>query len=224
LSSIYKRFFPKEVLIAYDSLIPGAYKADLWRLCMLYIHGGIYLDIKIKFCNGFTLYNFLDKEYFANGGYIHNEKRRIGIYNAFIICKKENPILLNSIIHIVFNVVKKFYGITPYCITGPRLIGMIVESSNNRPCLDLIHYGPKSNERICIGNTIVCDHDKEYRLEQKELKTKYYADAWNDKEVYNETQSELADIYDKKSWSNEFRELFQSVNLINTDDNTNLTL
>ena len=38
--------FPKKVLDAYDNLIPGAYKADLWRYCVLYIHGGVYTDIK----------------------------------------------------------------------------------------------------------------------------------------------------------------------------------
>ena len=29
---------------AYKKLIPGAFKADLWRLCVLYKFGGIYVD------------------------------------------------------------------------------------------------------------------------------------------------------------------------------------
>ena len=33
--------FNTDILNAYDKLIPGAYKADLWRCCVLYIHGGI---------------------------------------------------------------------------------------------------------------------------------------------------------------------------------------
>ena len=28
--------FKKNVIIAYNKLIPGAYKADLWRLCIIY--------------------------------------------------------------------------------------------------------------------------------------------------------------------------------------------
>jgi mannosyltransferase OCH1-like enzyme len=43
-----KNNFKSDVLWAYDSLIPGAYKADLWRYCVLFIHGGIYLDM---FCH-----------------------------------------------------------------------------------------------------------------------------------------------------------------------------
>ena len=39
------KHFSKQVLKAYNSIIPGAYKADLFRLCVLYIHGGIYLDL-----------------------------------------------------------------------------------------------------------------------------------------------------------------------------------
>ena len=38
-----KTHFKPDVLDAYDKLIPGAYKADLWRLCVLFINGGIYM-------------------------------------------------------------------------------------------------------------------------------------------------------------------------------------
>ena len=47
--------FDEEVLSAYDKLIPGAYKADLWRYCVLYKNGGIYLDIKFMCEPGFSL-------------------------------------------------------------------------------------------------------------------------------------------------------------------------
>lgn len=40
--------FPKEVLEAYDTLRPGAFKADLFRYCVLLIHGGVYADIDIQ--------------------------------------------------------------------------------------------------------------------------------------------------------------------------------
>jgi hypothetical protein len=39
--------FPVEVLQAYRSLIPGAFKADLFRYCALLIHGGVYADVDI---------------------------------------------------------------------------------------------------------------------------------------------------------------------------------
>ena len=210
--------FPKEVLIAYDSLLPGAYKADLWRLCILYIHGGIYMDIKLKLSNGVNLNMFLDNDYFANGGYIENNRTRIGIYNAFMITRKANPILLNSIKHIVFNIAIKFYGTSPCSITGPLLVGKVVEASKKKPNLDLKHYGPKLKETIRISDTIICEHYKEYRDEQNLLNTKYYEQAWNDKDVYNENQLVLAHILANNSWSSEFLELLNKVEFINIDE------
>ena len=47
-----EHYFELEVLKAYDSLVPGTYKADLFRYCVLYIHGGIYLDAKFKIVEG----------------------------------------------------------------------------------------------------------------------------------------------------------------------------
>ena len=39
-----KKHFSKEVVNAYDQLIPGCYtKLTLWRYCVLYIHGGTIL-------------------------------------------------------------------------------------------------------------------------------------------------------------------------------------
>ena len=60
-----KTNFPVNVLNAYDGLIPGAYKADLWRYCILYINGGIYLDIKYNCTNNFKLIALTEKEYFV---------------------------------------------------------------------------------------------------------------------------------------------------------------
>jgi len=41
-----KTNFDEDTLFAFDNLKPGAFKADLWRYCVLYINGGIYVDIK----------------------------------------------------------------------------------------------------------------------------------------------------------------------------------
>ena len=44
--------FPPDVVAAYDRLIPTAFKADLWRYCVLYKFGGVYLDIKYRWGGG----------------------------------------------------------------------------------------------------------------------------------------------------------------------------
>ena len=37
--------FPPEISEAFNSLIPGAFKADLFRYCVLFIFGGVYADV-----------------------------------------------------------------------------------------------------------------------------------------------------------------------------------
>jgi mannosyltransferase OCH1-like enzyme len=122
--------FYKDVLNSYDSLIPGAYKADLWRYCILYTYGGIYLDIKFKPVNGFKFINLIDKEHFTMDVISHNiTKNSWGLYNAFIITKKNNPILLKCIETIVNNVKNKYYGDNYLHPTGPALLGEIYFNS-----------------------------------------------------------------------------------------------
>jgi mannosyltransferase OCH1-like enzyme len=41
-----KNNFDEYILIAYDLIIPGAFKADFFRYCYLYINGGCYFDCK----------------------------------------------------------------------------------------------------------------------------------------------------------------------------------
>jgi hypothetical protein len=53
-ASFLDTHFPKEVREAYDTLLPGAFKADLFRYCVLLIYGGVYADVDIM------LESFLD--------------------------------------------------------------------------------------------------------------------------------------------------------------------
>ena len=55
--------FPEDILTAFDTLKPGAYKADLWRLCILYINGGIYIDIKLNCINNFKFIALTEREH-----------------------------------------------------------------------------------------------------------------------------------------------------------------
>ena len=57
-----KNNYSKEILSAYDSLIPGAYKADLFRYCVLYKYGGIYSDLTQRFTKPFNKFIDLEKD------------------------------------------------------------------------------------------------------------------------------------------------------------------
>jgi len=171
--------FDKPVLHAFDSLIPGAYKADLWRYCVLYIHGGIYIDIKLKSVNNFKLIELLDKEYYVKDRLSGGQN---GIYQAFMVNLPKNPLLLKCIQQIVQNVKHKYYGRNPLSITGPQLMSNYFSQSSIRS--NDLYHGPEGC-CIYIGNSKIMDHYSQYRKEQRNTqKTAYYATLWKKRQVY----------------------------------------
>lgn len=180
--------FDTNVIKAYDALIPGAYKADLWRYCVLYKRGGIYLDIKYYCVNGFKLITLTDKEYFIRD----IEQSGAGIYNAFMICKAGNQKMLNCINKIVDNVKKRYYGERIFDPTGPTLLLKEFSQEELKSLPPITISEDRCPTKTCIsmnGNPILAIY-KEYREEQKEFfskeKTKYYYDLWNERKIYNE--------------------------------------
>lgn len=86
-----KKNFDKNVLIAYNKLIPGAYKADLFRLCAVYVLGGIYLDHK-NVCN-YSLNEIIpDNVSFQLVNDTHYMSISNMIYNGCLIFEKKNNI------------------------------------------------------------------------------------------------------------------------------------
>lgn len=206
-----KEHFPKEVLIAYNSLIPIAYKADLWRLCVLYVHGGIYVDIKLKFLNGIKLDSFIDKEHLVSDGTFQFKGTTYNsICNGLISVKKNNKFLLNCIANIVYNVANKHYGETPWQSTGPQMMGI-----NYGKLLDpssYVHTGTWSMQYITTSDgEKICAQYPEYRNEQKEISSNglpgvFYKELWNQKNIYLDCNIDIQTIYKDKLWPEELHD------------------
>jgi mannosyltransferase OCH1-like enzyme len=181
-----KKYFIKEVINAYNSLIPGPYKADLWRYCILYKYGGIYQDIKMQPINGFKYSQLLlnDKEYYIRD---HDMSGR-GIYNAVLICKPRNQILLKCINKIIDNIKNKYYGMSSLYPTGPMLMKNFfskTEIDNLEMYLD-VKYDSEKNDipTVILNNIPILKMYDEYRQDQQNLKLKSHSHMWEDKEIY----------------------------------------
>ena len=94
--------FPRAVG-AYRAL-KGAHKADLWRYCVLYVHGGVYLDIKT------VLHQPLDVLFPSRNDKLtwfavvcNNTKcgNHTHIYNGILASPPENPIFLRLIDYVI---------------------------------------------------------------------------------------------------------------------------
>ena len=190
--------FPEDILIAFDTLNPGAYKADLWRLCILYINGGIYADIKLNCINNFKFIALTEKEHLVlDRPGIYWKEGEIGIYNALLVAKPKNILFLRCINKISENVKNKNYDFHCLYPTGPGLIGeeyikMLRENEstmNIQTELNLCMDGNiiKNNHAIIFNNVIILKNYKEYRDEQKIFaKTKSYVEIYKLKQIYNE--------------------------------------
>ena len=93
------QYFDINIARVFMNIDKGMYKADLWRLCKLYIYGGIYADIDLVpfvsidelLKNNFTFYSCLAGNNLPS------------IFQAFIATPAKNPLLLSCIFSFLQN-------------------------------------------------------------------------------------------------------------------------
>ena len=189
-----KNNFDNDVLDAYDRLSPSSYKSDLWRYCILYKRGGIYLDIKYKTINDFKLIDLCNKEYFVYDHANNSDnksfwnKNEFGLYTALIVCEPNNKIIRQCIHKITENTENFYYGKNALYPTGPGLLGQCFFSNsfhlNKIKEIELFHH-TKSNS-IIYKNTQILDIYDDYRKEQTEYQNNlHYSALWNQRCIYN---------------------------------------
>jgi mannosyltransferase OCH1-like enzyme len=172
--------FDSNVLNAFDNIIPGAYKADLWRYCVLYINGGIYLDIKYNCINTFHFIELTEKEHWVFDIGKHN------IYNALIAVKPRNEVCLKCINQIVTNVNNKYYGGSCVDPTGPGLVANFI-GDNERRQIELEHIWNKStgDKFILYRNVSILKMYTGYYTEQdNNKKIIHYSQLWSHRKIY----------------------------------------
>ena len=190
--------YNKEVLDAYDSLVPISYKSDLWRFCVLYKNGGVYLDIKYQCENGFKLIEMaydnetfvLDRPYgnsnisFKKELEIFNrtdfyggvkpmvtdwEDKKIGVFTNPLISVPKNPIFMECIQQIVKNVKTGYYGFNALYPTGPGLLGQKYFKKDYDNKINRFKYFNSINGTYIMDKKRkILSQYPEYRQEQKE--------------------------------------------------------
>jgi hypothetical protein len=191
--------YNKQVLDAYNNLVPHALKADLWRYCILYKKGGIYLDAKYHCIHNFKFIYLTQEEYFCKD----IDESGSGIYNALIIVKPGNPIILKCIQKVIENISKKFYGTSSLEPTGPLMMkSFFSQDEIFKLKLKLQLLGPKDNELVYVtcNNLPILTLNKNYRNEQK-IHWTYY---WDNKIIYKEDidthEKVFSAIYENEVW------------------------
>ena len=178
---IYK-YFHKDILDAFNKLKPGAYKADLWRLCVLYINGGVYIDIKMSCVNNFKLIEIIDKEHYVKDRSWTKGK----IYNGFLVCKEGNPFLIDCINQIVTNTKSNYYGDVAVDPTGPGLLRYVMLKNKNKYKLNLDMFHAEEGGFIKYKNkNIISTTYKGYYSVDNKPDTNYRT-FYDKKDIYND--------------------------------------
>ena len=173
--------FPAAVREAYDALRPGAFKADLFRYCVLLIHGGVYADVDI------LLESSLDHAVPPDVGFMvpidepgKPVNKRMCLWNGFIAAAPGHPYLAKAIETVVNQVRNRFTSVdvdATFCpapelsilhafdtlfTAGPCLLGASINRVNARhPQAAFVAGSTESAESSSVpGKTIILHQDK----------------------------------------------------------------
>jgi hypothetical protein len=151
-TNFIKEHFP-DTLQWYNKLVPGAYKADLFRLLALKKMGGVYLDLKTTCFQ--PLRNIItEKDEFIS----IKDTLKGSIYNGIMACVPDHPVIDNAIKLYIENIKNKNYGINPLDIGGPQTIGRALNLYLGKDQLAEIEENSTDSIRM-VGKWLVIGKD-----------------------------------------------------------------
>lgn len=140
-----KNNYDSKVLMAYDTLIPTAYKADLWRFCILYKYGGIYSDLSQEILISYNVnMDNCDMIFVKDFNHCRNNDN---IQISFMATIPQSSFFKYVIDNLTKDILNKRKGVCSLDVTGPVYIGRLYKRFFN---LKNIIYGIQ--ERYGLDN------------------------------------------------------------------------
>lgn len=226
---LLRESFNNEINYAYDMLVPGAYKADLFRYCILQHIGGCYFDCKQIL--RVPIHSFLDKN---KTFVLCNDVIDNALLNAIIFSTKSNDIIAKAIKDCVYNVIHKL-GKTPLDVTGPTFLYKSIKKFINSNNLILQNNRPPDNfsdfSKDYVNNNITLISNKKVIINRfyKEyynnyLNNNHYGKLFDNNEIYYKNFQNINNlrlcIYPNK-YNDKFNFILKDNNLLikRTDSN-----
>jgi mannosyltransferase OCH1-like enzyme len=194
-----RRFIEKHypsALGAYNALIPGCYRADLFRAIVVYTLGGVYFDSGFSPSEGTDLFKNVisedDEFVFPIDEWIQ------GLLTGFFAATQNHPYLKAIIDHIVTNIEdrKMFKTQTGgfLQITGPKAYADALCGLLPRPLTEGVHhpnmrllYFPVGKSVYKLGKLVYTTQYKGYYEDQKLINhgVPHYKYLWEQNQIYN---------------------------------------
>ncbi len=196
LFNFVKDNYQPMVYDAIQNLNPGAYISDLFRYCYLYLHGGVYMDCK-KILYVPLQQIVSDKDVTE---IFFKDRPANYCYNSMIVCNKKNLMMRCAIIKSIINIVKSNYTTDTLTITGPGLLGSVINQYHqpkyvykylNKVTSSQNHMDSYIDDGS--GNKIIKNTYRGYYQENRYMETTHYSVQWSKKTVF---KSNLSSKYD----------------------------
>lgn len=171
-SAFIKENFPEQIFELYSRIQIGAAKADLFRYALLYINGGIYMDID---CVITKPLNRIIKP--GVNTIIAREKTNKQLYlQGVLIYEKKHPILKHTIQIVLNNIYKNKYPYDVHRTTGPTPYSIAVHHYlKNNPqdpfleIMDVSYNGTFKHKSLLSRIHSLFNRKKHWRYLQQEM-------------------------------------------------------
>lgn len=173
---------------AFHSLRAGSFRADLWRLLVLWSHGGVYLDVNLIMQKKLTdIIDFeKDKMVMVDDTGIPPQCRKHGIafWNAMMASTARNKYVLAAIKAVVQNIERHSYD---WCdmtgMTGPTALGNAIGAFPEFRKDIRIEYEWRNPfvRKIGKNDDMLCHKDESLHYF---LTDKHYTKLWSSRSIY----------------------------------------
>lgn len=188
IEAFLKRHFNDQVINTYYKLKPGAYKADLFRYCVLYVNGGVYGDLTQTYLKPIDkLVDFERDCLVLTKDLIYPPHNTNGLAISFMAAVKGLPIFKEAIDQIIQNVENNYYGETTLDPTGPYLFRKCFQNyqGNYRLELEVNRFNTNFIRSIRTGKKLIINKLPNHNTAINKNKKTDYHYLWRDRKIYD---------------------------------------
>jgi mannosyltransferase OCH1-like enzyme len=169
---------------AFRCLKAGAYKSDLWRYCILYKRGGIYIDIKLEL--HLRLKEILEK--YPKLFIIDMAKcdDTTALWNGVMSSPPGNPMFKACIDEIVENCRNRDYKSNDLDITACCLLGRMMDKYEGKEFTPSLPFKHQVLRKFHYNDDLIFSEYDGYREDQAANQiTERYGKLWKERNVFN---------------------------------------